>query len=96
MDTIAPLPPPAAEPSVPPANPAGNATSRDDEKPALLEQQHAGVRSKHLSVRLDDEAGRFVQTWSDPTTHEPVRSYPSETQLAFSRAVSAYVRALTR
>jgi hypothetical protein len=46
-----------------------------------------------LQVRLDSEAQRFVQTLTNPITEEEIRSYPSEVQLAFSRAVMAYLRA---
>ena len=46
-----------------------------------------------LKLHLDAEAGWFVQTLTDPLTHETVRRYPSEQQLAFSRAVTAYMRA---
>jgi hypothetical protein len=48
-----------------------------------------------LLVQLDAEAGRFVQTWKDASTEEIVWRYPSEAQLAFSRAVSAYQRAVS-
>jgi hypothetical protein len=47
----------------------------------------------NLMVRLDIDAGRFVQTLTDATTKETVLRYPSEAQLAFSRAVMAYLRA---
>jgi hypothetical protein len=46
-----------------------------------------------LLVRLDEDAGRFVQTFSDAVTHETLLQYPSDVQLAFSRAVNAYLRA---
>jgi hypothetical protein len=46
-----------------------------------------------LKLRLDADAGWFVQTLTDPVTQETVRRYPSEQQLAFSRAVTAYLRA---
>ena len=47
----------------------------------------------NLLVRLDVDAARFVQTLTDATTEETVLKYPSESQLAFSRAVMAYLRA---
>lgn len=47
----------------------------------------------HLRIELDEEAGRFVQTLTDPTTHEILRRFPHESQLAFARAVSAYAMA---
>jgi len=49
-----------------------------------------------LLVRLDENAGRFIQTLTDANTAETVRRYPSEAQLAFSRAVMAYLRAASR
>lgn len=48
-----------------------------------------------LLVRLDVDAQRFVQIITDANTAETVRRYPNEGQLAFSRAVMAYLRALT-
>jgi uncharacterized FlaG/YvyC family protein len=46
-----------------------------------------------LNVRLDDNAQRFVATLTDSTTGEMLRRYPSEQQLAYARAVMAYLRA---
>ena len=51
------------------------------------------VSGRKLSVELDKDAGRFVQVVTDETTSETVRRYPSESQLAYSRAVMAYLRA---
>jgi hypothetical protein len=48
-----------------------------------------------LKLRLDADAGWFVQTLIDPVSSETLRRYPSESQLAFSRAVTAYQRART-
>lgn len=50
--------------------------------------------AKVLSVRVDAEAGRFVQTLTDASSQETIWRYPSETQLAYARAVMAYLRAL--
>lgn len=47
-----------------------------------------------LEVTLDESAGRFVQHLTDGATEETLRKYPSEGQLAYSRAVMAYMRAL--
>ncbi|MGE0595709.1 MAG: hypothetical protein AB7P07_05060 [Hyphomonadaceae bacterium] len=44
-------------------------------------------------VQLDAGAGRFVHTLTDSVTAETLRRYPSEAQLAYSRAVMAYLRA---
>jgi len=51
------------------------------------------VMPNELQVRLDEAAGRFVQTLTDSSTSEMLRRYPSESQLAYSRAVMAYLRA---
>jgi hypothetical protein len=48
-----------------------------------------------LLVRLDVEAGRFIQTLTDVSSMEMVWRYPSEGQLAFSRAVNAYAKAIS-
>ena len=65
---------------------------------ALLDQAIAALRNEiipdKLLVRLDEDAGRFVQTLTDALTEETVLRYPNEAQLAYSRAVMAYVRAL--
>jgi hypothetical protein len=66
------------------------------------QQRHAEQRAapgKHLTpdqlhVTLDQSAGRFVQTLTDNETSETLRRYPSEAQLAYSRAVMAYMLAL--
>ncbi len=49
-----------------------------------------------LSVRIDVQSGRFVNTLIDMSSQEILRQYPSDAQLAFSRAVKAYVDALAR
>jgi hypothetical protein len=46
-----------------------------------------------LQVRLDENAHRFVATLTDSSTGEMLRRYPSEAQLAYARAVMAYLRA---
>jgi len=48
-----------------------------------------------VAIQLDAEAGRFVSTLTDSKTSETLRRYPSESQLAYSRAMMAYMRALT-
>ena len=58
------------------------------------EQRRTDMLPTTLKLRLDADAGWFVQTVTDSTTEETVRRYPSEQQLAFSRAVGAYLRAL--
>ncbi len=49
-----------------------------------------------LLVRFDGEAGRFVQTMTDAASKETIWTYPREAQLSYSRAVMAYLRALSR
>ena len=58
------------------------------------ERRQNEMLPRNLKVRLDADAGWFVQTVTDSLTEETVRRYPSEQQLAFSRAVTAYMRAL--
>ena len=60
--------------------------------------EHAAVQKNELmpdkvAVQLDPEAQRFVSTLTDNLTSEMLRRYPSESQLAYSRAVVAYLRA---
>ena len=60
--------------------------------------EHATVQRNELmpdrvAVQLDPEAQRFVSTLTDNLTAEMLRRYPSESQLAYSRAVMAYLRA---
>lgn len=60
--------------------------------------EHAAAQKTELmpdqvAVALDAEAQRFVSTLTDTSTSEMLRRYPSESQLAYSRAVMAYLRA---
>ena len=60
--------------------------------------EHAAAQKTELmpdkvAVSLDPEAQRFVATLTDTSTSEMLRRYPSESQLAYSRAVMAYLRA---
>lgn len=64
----------------------------EDEPPASPE---APAIAK-LRIEIDALSGRFVQSLLDPTTHEVLAQYPSEDQLAFSRAISAYMKALSK
>ena len=47
-----------------------------------------------LVIEFDQASQRFVQTLLDDAAHEILRRYPDEAQLAFSRGVNAYVRAM--
>lgn len=53
------------------------------------------VLPDRLVVERDEAAGRFVQTVLDRETEEVQLRYPNETQLAFSRAVAAYMRTMS-
>ncbi len=55
--------------------------------------QRADLAPDKVLVRLDEDAQRFVSTLTDANTAETLRRYPSESQLAYSRAVMAYLRA---
>lgn len=98
MDSLAPpkavLPdvqPPAEAPPVPKDGPAAKAADeRLDERLAALRK---AIIPDKLLVRLDPDAGRFVQTLTDANTDETVLRYPNDTQLAYSRAVMAYMKA---
>lgn len=96
MDPIAP---PKAEPqplalriatAAEPGPAAEAAERRTAEQAAAIKNE---LLPDKLQVRLDEKAGRFVQTLTDAATEEMVRRYPSEAQLAYSRAVMAYLRA---
>lgn len=56
-------------------------------------QQKSERAPDHVAVALDPESQRFVSTLTDTSTAEMLRKYPSESQLAYSRAVMAYLRA---
>src|SRR5262245_24074876 len=47
-----------------------------------------------LLIEVDRASGRFVHTLKDASTEEVKWRFPSEAQLAFSRAVNAYNRAV--
>ena len=85
LNQVAQQPEPA-EPSI-----AADAAAR------RMAEHQAMMRAKaapdNLRVRLDDNAQRFVQVLTDSSTGEMLRRYPSEAQLAYARAVMAYLRA---
>lgn len=100
MDSIAP---PKTVDLVPDLMPARAPALSSEPGPAALEAQRrmaehqAMLRADALpdqaTIRLDAEAQRFVHTLQDSSTAEMLRKYPSESQLAYSRAVMAYLRA---
>ncbi len=100
MDSIAP--PKAIDPLPAPtqaqsqqqsseANPAAEAAER--RVAAFEDAQRASMQPGKVLVQLDPDAQRFVATLTDSSTSEMLRRYPSESQLAYSRAVMAYLRA---
>ena len=60
---------------------------------AAMGSEQLSAPSK-LVIELDQAAQRFVQTLLDDAAHVVLRRYPDEEQLAFSRGVNAYVRAM--
>ena len=100
--------PPASfvKPAVPSTTPAQTFTAPEHRGPgpaAKAAEEIAAMRRAEVSakvlpnqlvVEVDAEAGRFVQTVIDSQTEEVQLRYPNETQLAFSRAVTAYERAI--
>lgn len=97
MDRIAPkAPPPELQVRAPQLDadkgPAAQAAER------RFAEHLAALRGKvmpnEVSVQLDADSQRFVATLTDANTDETLRRYPSESQLAYSRAVMAYLRAL--
>lgn len=96
MASIAP--PKAVEPPLqaPVQSEPGPAADAARQRMAEFESaQRADLQPDRVLVRLDPEAQRFVATLTDSTTAEMLRRYPSEAQLAYSRAVMAYLRAQT-
>ena len=63
---------------------------------AQIEQVQNQVLPDKSTVEIDRAAGRFVRTLTDSDTNEVLLRYPSDAQLAFSRAIRAYVTALSR
>jgi len=95
MDSIAP--PKAAPDFTPQQAPEKASNENAPVELTELEQKSApqprDLTPAKLNVSLDAGAQRFVQTLTDPNTSETVLRYPSETQLAYSRAIVAYLRA---
>lgn len=84
------MPAPAPAKSSEPGPAAEAAQQRLAEHAAML---RANMEPGRLLVHLDEDAGRFVQTLLDANSAETLRRYPSEAQLAYSRAIMAYLRA---
>jgi hypothetical protein len=72
----------------------GPAAEAAQQRMAEFEAAHrAELQPDKVLVRLDPDAQRFVAILTDSSTSEMLRRYPSEAQLAYSRAVMAYLRA---
>lgn len=85
-----PAPPrPTTETSRPPVE-LPDSGSRPSPPVAAAPQQ---LIASKLFIELDEASARYVQTHVDPNDNSVLRRFPSESQLAFSRGVSAYVRA---
>ncbi|HYD88263.1 MAG TPA: hypothetical protein VEA80_12355 [Vitreimonas sp.] len=97
MDRIAPTaPPPELQIRAPQLDaekgPAATAAERRFAEHIAASQGR--VLPDDVHVQLDAESQRFVAILTDSNTEETLRRYPSESQLAYSRAVMAYLRAL--
>lgn len=78
------------------AAPDGPKAAGPEAAPKAPEELSLKLETPQLTkvlVRIDGQSGRFVQTLLDRSTQEVLLQYPNEGQLAFSRAISAYVRA---
>jgi hypothetical protein len=77
-----------------PASQAAERTALEgaDQAPANSNDKPAPAK---LVVRVDVEAGRFVNMLVDAESDEVLRKYPSDAQLAFSRAVKSYLRVMS-
>lgn len=56
---------------------------------------HTDLAPAKLLIEIDKVSGRFVNTLVDPDSQQVLRQYPSDAQLAFSRAVQAYIKAMS-
>ncbi len=96
MESIAPAKPAFESPAQPaqrsPEISAAPVPAQNQINDQLAAQ--ANLAPDKLLVQLDAEAGRFVHTLTDSASQETIWRYPSEAQLAYSRAVMAYVRAM--
>ncbi|MEQ1818963.1 MAG: hypothetical protein ABL871_10160 [Terricaulis sp.] len=71
--------------------PAADAANRRIAEHAAA--QRSDLTPGKVAIALDQESQRFISTLTDTSTSEMLRKYPSESQLAYSRAVMAYLRA---
>ena len=73
--------------AAPDALPAPSSASAQSQPPLL---------APHLFIEFDRDSQRFVQTVIDGESKTVLRRFPAENQLAFSRGVNAYLRALSQ
>ena len=78
-----------------PAHNAAPLSNQPNQTDKMIDARREQLTPGKLLVRLDAEAGRFIQTLTDVSSMEMVWRYPSEGQLAFSRAVKAYAKAIS-
>lgn len=71
--------------------PAAQAAQKRFAEHIAAARQHVMPNKAH--VEMDAQSQRFVHTLTDAESSETLRRYPNETQLAYSRAVMAYLRA---
>jgi len=83
------LRPKASEDNAPKASEAANS-----QMAAFQSSMRANVAPTNLVISYDESAGRFVQTLTDANSEETLRRYPNDGQLAYSRAIMAYFRAM--
>lgn len=96
MASIAPPKAIEGQPAPAPANasePGPAAQAAEQRLAQFVAAQRAELQPDKVLVRLDADAQRFVATLTDTNTAETLRRYPSEQQLAYARAVMAYLRA---
>ncbi|MFZ2030553.1 MAG: hypothetical protein WAU68_09615 [Vitreimonas sp.] len=74
------------------ASPVGNVAAAQSSKfEVSISETFAPA---NLMISYDESADRFVQTLTDANTSETLRRYPNDAQLSYSRAVTAYIRAM--
>jgi hypothetical protein len=76
-----------------PAEPGSAAQAAEQLSANTRAEMHEELLPDHLDISLDNNAGRFVQTLTDVQTNETKLRFPSESQLAYARAVKAYLKA---
>jgi hypothetical protein len=72
---------------------AGDSPTNADEPAAPPPPIQKPLIAGHLRIELDRDAGRFVHTLTHPVTNEIIWRFPHESQLAFARAIGAYMNA---